>query len=307
MSGIYDIFFSYRRHDLLRAQPLLDALRSAGLRVWWDESAIDEGVSITKEIREGMASSKVLLAFYSSTYPLSGACQEEIISAWLAAEHAREPPQYRVRITNPEAGFDHIPAILRDIRAHALPSEPSGLVGFAREIRDHISSLYKVLDAAVHQQPPKYYGISPIRAQHFVGRVQEFWDLHGKLTGNRISIISGVYGQSAAQVRGLGGNGKTLLAREYAIRFGPAYPGGVFWLNAYGNDDSRGAVDAKTREALRQDQIRNFAVALGVAVEGFKPEELEAAFWRCTPDRGAPSLWIVDDLPSDIAASDIER
>jgi hypothetical protein len=94
-----------------------------------------------------------------------------------------------------------------------MPSEPSGLVAFAREIRDHISLVDKVLDAAVPQQPAKYYGIIPVRAQHFVGRVREFWDLHGKLTGNRISIISGVYGQGAAQVRGLGGNGKTLLAR----------------------------------------------------------------------------------------------
>src|SRR5208337_1914695 len=106
MSGIYDIFFSYRRHDLLRAQPLLDALKSADLRVWRDESAIDDGVSITKEIREGIASSKVFLAFYSNTYPLSGACQEELVSAWLAAQHAGEPPQHRVRLINPEPGFD---------------------------------------------------------------------------------------------------------------------------------------------------------------------------------------------------------
>ena len=65
----YDLFFSHRRHDLDRARPLLDALASSGLRVFRDESAIDEGVSITQEIREGIASSKLLLAFYSSTYP----------------------------------------------------------------------------------------------------------------------------------------------------------------------------------------------------------------------------------------------
>jgi hypothetical protein len=56
MSGIYDIFFSYRRHDLSRAKPLLDALESAGLRIWLDKSAIEEGVSITNEIRQGIAS-----------------------------------------------------------------------------------------------------------------------------------------------------------------------------------------------------------------------------------------------------------
>jgi len=53
-------------------------------------------------------------------------------SAWLAAENAREQPQHRVRIINPEAEFDHIPALLRDIQAHALPEDPSGLARFAQ-------------------------------------------------------------------------------------------------------------------------------------------------------------------------------
>lgn len=148
MSGIYDIFFSYRRHNLARAQPLLSALASTGLRVFRDETAIDEGVSITQEIRGGIASSKLLMAFYSSTYPLSGACEEEIISAWLAGQHAGEPPQNRVRIVNPEPGFDHIPALLRDIRAHILPEDPLKLAAFGGEIRDHIASLDGTLAAA---------------------------------------------------------------------------------------------------------------------------------------------------------------
>jgi hypothetical protein len=119
--------------------------------------------------------------------------------------------------------------------------------------------------------------MGPVSAPNFVGRVHELWELHAKLTANRIGLISGVYGQSAAQVRGLGGNGKTLLAREYALRFGPAYPGGVFWLNAYGNDDSKGAFDEGRRLATRQDQLRQFALDLGVRIEGLKPEEIEVA------------------------------
>jgi hypothetical protein len=98
---------------------------------------------------------------------------------------------------------------------------------------------------------PAYYPSSPIQAQRFTGRVRELWDLHGKLTANRTSIITGVYGQAATQIRGLGGNRKTLLAREYSIRFGTAYPGGVFWLNAYGHDDTKGPLQADQREALR--------------------------------------------------------
>src|SRR5271166_5666048 len=141
MPGIYDIFFSYRRHDLPRARPLFEALTSAGLCVFRDETAIDEGASITQEIREGIASSKLLLAFYSSTYPLSGACQEELVSAWLAAESAGEPPQDRVRIINPETGFDHIPGPLRDLQAYPLPREPAKLTALAGELGTHADSL----------------------------------------------------------------------------------------------------------------------------------------------------------------------
>ena len=58
MPGIYDIFFSYRRHDLSRAQPLLGALASTGLRVFQDETAIDEGLSIVSVLLTAPAISR---------------------------------------------------------------------------------------------------------------------------------------------------------------------------------------------------------------------------------------------------------
>jgi len=149
--------------------------------------------------------------------------------------------------------------------------------------------------------------MAPVSAPRFVGRVRALWDLHGQLTANRMSIITGVFGQAAAQVRGLGGNGKSLLAREYAILFGAAYPGGVFWLNAYGNDDTKGRLDAQSREALRQDQVRSFAVRAGVQVEGRTPEQVGSDFWRAIAENRRPCLWIVDDLPSGLEREEIER
>ncbi len=178
MAGIYDIFFSYRRHDLPRVQPLHEALTSAGLRVFRDETAIDEGASITREIREGIAASKLLVAFYSRTYSLSGACQEEIVSAWLAAQHAKEPPQDRVRIINPEPAFDHIPAPLRDLKAHALPKDPAGLAELVSVMQTRAASLDGALAAAARQPLPGYHGMVPVSAPHFIGRVHELWELH---------------------------------------------------------------------------------------------------------------------------------
>ena len=42
MPQTWDVFFSYRRHDLDRAEPLLAALSQAGVRVWHDETAVPE-------------------------------------------------------------------------------------------------------------------------------------------------------------------------------------------------------------------------------------------------------------------------
>jgi hypothetical protein len=48
------------------AKPLLHALVSSGLRVFRDETTIDAGTSITQEIRDGIAGSKFLVAFYQA-------------------------------------------------------------------------------------------------------------------------------------------------------------------------------------------------------------------------------------------------
>ncbi len=309
MPGIYDIFFSYRRDDLSRAQPLLDALDSAGLRIWRNASPIDDGNAIAMDFRDGLASSKALVAFYSSAYSSSSACQKEFTSAWLAAGQF---PHRRVRVINPESGVDHIPALLREVQSLILLPDPSRLAEFAGEMRGDVASLEGGL-GAVDQEHPRYYGLKPVHAKRFVGRAGELWDLHGKLTGHRTSIITGVDDQNTAQVRGLGGSGKTLLAREYAIRFGPAYPGGVFWLSAHGNDDT-GFVDRDSLEARRKDQLRALLGELAadfpnlhISAEGLKPEEIESTLWRHIMNHGAACLWIVDDLPSSLVASDIER
>ena len=307
MTASWDVFFSYRRHDLAKARPLLDALTRAGIRVWRDEQDIPDQASITEEIRHGIANSKALLAFYSLTYPLSNPCQQEITLAWLAAERIDQLANRRVWIANPEASFEHLPELLRDPQSRPLTGDDAQLAAIVQATKERVDGLGSTLLGSGVRSLPAYHFMSPIQANRFVGRTREMWDLHGNLTANRRSIVSGVYGQTAAHVRGLGGNGKSLLAREYAIRFGPAYPGGVFWLNAYGHDDTKGPLSPEQLRALRQDQIREFAVRMGLQVEGLKPDEIEAFFWRTTEKRGDPCLWIVDDLPSGLTPTEMEN
>src|SRR5512146_712416 len=105
MGPEYDLFFSYRRQDLERAKPLLEALDAAGVRVWRDQTDLPDFAPITSEIRHAIANSKALLAFYSSDYPLSRACFEELSAPWIATQQSGALPYSRVLVLNPETGF----------------------------------------------------------------------------------------------------------------------------------------------------------------------------------------------------------
>ena len=139
--ALYDIFFSYRRHDLGRARPLLTALRDAGIRVWRDEHRIPDQSSITQEIRQAIAGSRALLAFYSATYPLSSPCQQEITTAWLAAQNIDRDASRRVWIVNPETDFEHIPPALGDRQAARLNANRSHLRALARSFKARLDAL----------------------------------------------------------------------------------------------------------------------------------------------------------------------
>ena len=304
----YDLFFSYRRADLGRAEALLRALEDRGLRVWRDLTHLGDFDPITDKIRGALAASKALLAFFSKSYPDSRACQQELTAAWIAALHLGDHPYNRVLVVNPESDLTHIPRMLRDQQQHLGWAGDAGkAMALAESIAGQVGQLQGALAPTGLPQLPLCYGFTPVEAPYFVGRARELWELHGQLTANRMSIVTGTAGQAVVQLRGLGGIGKSLLAREYAIRFGPAWPGGVFWLNAYGHDDTKGALDAGSREALRLDQVRAFAERMGICTDGLKPEEVQGALSRRLKEQGQPCLWIVDDLPSGLDSNAIER
>jgi len=99
----YDIFLSYPHKDekeVEKVNQILEVLRSKELNVWIDQSDIQDYASITRSIIEGVAHSKVLLAYNSLNYAHSRACQWELTAAFLAAQREGDPRQ-RVLIINP--------------------------------------------------------------------------------------------------------------------------------------------------------------------------------------------------------------
>src|SRR5262245_20021185 len=98
----HDVFLSYSSQDRPRVRRLAEALRAAGLRVWFDEWVIQPGVNIYVTIERGLEVSRTLLLC------LSPAALE---SDWVRLEHStalfRDP-------LNTERRF--IPLLLADCK-----------------------------------------------------------------------------------------------------------------------------------------------------------------------------------------------
>jgi hypothetical protein len=237
--------------------------------VWFDANAIDDFDSITHAVTDGLAKSKALIAYYSKTYPLRRACQWELTAAFLAAQTEGDPRR-RVLVISPEQRPDHIhPIELRDAKFRKAPSNDAEMRELIEAICKHVAMLEGPL-ADIHPlTAPNWYGITPVGSTCFVGRLAEMWQVHSLLHQSDVTQITGaaVATGGIGQVSGLGGVGKSLLAEEYALHFGAAYPGGVFWLRAYGNDDVQTPLGpeqlagyARTHRTGRERQPRTHGV-----------------------------------------------
>jgi hypothetical protein len=295
----YDIFLSHAWADGERPQHIADALTAAGLRVWFDADEIDDFAGITRAVTEGLAKSKALLAYYSATYPLRCACQWELTAAFLAAQTEGDPRR-RVLVINPESGASHIhPIELRDAKFLKPPNTGGEMQQLVQAIGKHVGELSCPL-ADIHPlTAPNWYGMTPVGSTRFVGRLKEMWEVHSLLSACDVTQITGAT-VNIGQLSGLGGVGKSLMAEEYALHFGAAYPGGVFWLRAYSNDDAKTALGPEEREALRADQMRAIAERLGIDTHGLTAEQIEGALTRKIAGENTPCLWVVDDVPNGL-------
>jgi len=313
---MYDIFFSYSHADKDKdadkdeVTPICSALRDAGLKVWMDETDVKDGESITGSIVEGLAQSKVLLAYHSPNYPRSRACQWELTAAFLAAQQEGDPLR-RIRIIKPKGVPVEIhPVALRDAQYHrvSVPASSDEIREIVERIKSHVDGIAGVFGEIRALKPPAWYGRKGVGYPRFVGRLGYLWQIHSALHASEYSVITGAPAASSVDyVHGMGGVGKSLLAEEYALRYGAVFPGGVFWLSAFGNDDSKTGMGAAEREAARELQIRQIASALKIPVDGRSPEEIEGSLLWELGRRGDPFLWVVDDLPSGMDEGAVQR
>ena len=289
----YDVFVSYAHADSGCVERLVAALRARDVRVWFDASNIETFDSITRAITAGLGNAKALVAFYSAVYPTRRACQWELAAALLAAYNEGDPRQ-RVWVLNPEDGVDHIdPIELRDaLFARVPPADEMALEAAADAVANAARRVSTCFGAVRSLAQPPWYGGKGLGSNRFVGRTRDFWHIHSALFARDVAVVTGQAATGYAQVRGMGGVGKSLLVEEYALRFGAAYPGGVFRIQGTERLD---------------DQLYACAARLGVAVDGLDAPQLEGALERMLRSNDRAYLWLVDDLPGGLGEDDRRR
>lgn len=308
---MWDVFLSYAGAEHPRAITIAEALRKAGVKVWFDRDDLCDHETISERLADGLARSRALLALYSPTYHRRRACQWELASAWLAgAVEAQRGETTRVghRVMVAHCGSD-LPS---GVEGHKRFAGADDLPALVAGVTAYLKTLPKA-PMGVPPQPKRAEGMPPPPTR-FVGRTNEMWDLHVSLQGNTTvlsgSTNSGKGGYGLAQVQGCGGMGKTLLATEYVNRFGAAWPGGVFWLRA-GGPDGKDKHLAQLIDQLQDVMLLTMDGAeVGPIFEGLKslpPEKMILSLKKelagVLPST-APWLWVVDDLPLGLSADE---
>jgi hypothetical protein len=268
------------------------------MRLWIDRSEVELFDDITRNIATGLAYAKTIVCFFSEGYAKSRACQWELTTAYIAAERAGLA-QERVLIVNPAAQSSHIPQALRASLCATLPPQASNeqLNTVASRVYELVSRLDSALGQLHTIVPPPWYPHAAIPWPRFVGRLAELWRIHSLLHRNESVATHGRPASSSlAFVHGMGGMGKSLLAEEYAARFGVAFPGGIFWLGAKGEE----------QDTIRSIQFQQIAEQRGIPTSGLSHREVVAALRQDIERSKLPCLWIVDDVPHDLTMEDVQ-
>ncbi|MGH3681993.1 MAG: hypothetical protein ACRDT2_17295, partial [Natronosporangium sp.] len=119
------------------------------------------------------------------------------------------------------------------------------------------------------------------------------WRVHSALQPQAAPMLTGRPHAGTVVLQGGGGSG---IAREYAVRFGAAYPGGIFWLSLAGEPDP---VAAYARQLVR------IGAALDLPLPAAEPatalSRLAAGFARSPRAR----LWVVDGVPDGLRRDEL--
>lgn len=264
----YDVFLSFAGPDREQSRRLYEHMGKAGLRVFLDEYSIEIGESITREIQEGISSSKLFVAYYSRHFTNRHACQVELSSAYIAAQQSGNNERFVV--LNPEESTDHIfPKSLTNPE-HLIPAASTSdpIASITHALRERALSLSDEIGMVPYDYHPNWKGPRKFWAYN-IPRYPKLWDIHTALTDNTEDMIRS--GSPSIMVTGHPGVGKTSTVNRYVHYFGAAFSN-VYW-EQYGQPDGQ------------------------INYEGINTVD----------QSGRLNLRILDNIPSDVSLEDLQR
>lgn len=300
------LFISYRRTQLGLVRPAVEALRAAGVDCFFDLDDIDPLADFPERVRQGIAESHALLAWWSRDYGESDHCLAEFKLAWQHARRRSSDVGRRVWVLNPEPHAAHVLGGELNAKNFLQPPTPGTEARWAQNLHASLQPLLPegpLADERKVAPAPRLVNVPP-STHEFTGRKAEMLRIHGALHPPQI----GSAGLAAAvQVHGLGGIGKTALAATYAHDFAHAYPGGVVWLNLAGYEPGQ--------PARRADGENAWYKAVEATFRG-EPDLLYDAQGKARPAPQVhrlleqrfpgpePYLWVLDSVPVLIPESE---
>ncbi|RSN61438.1 hypothetical protein DMH01_19720 [Amycolatopsis sp. WAC 04182] len=299
----FDVFISFTRADPAGSAVvrfIKGSLESAGLRVFWDED-IEEFDGITQDLVDALASTKVLLAYFSEQFPTRYACQWELTAALIAARRHGNPAD-RVLVVNPEGPLkdSHLkPIELADARFFAGPVTQDTIGTLVDRVVKKVRAADCSLGTPRAPADPAVMPARILRPRRFIGRYPDMWDVHSGLHASDFPAVRLPESRPAVMIQGIAGQGKTSLAEQYAYLYRDAFPGGVFWLEPFGalpSHTNHESVLSRYHAALRDVADSSH----GLRAQGVDPTRLGKMIADHLTGRRERVLWVIDDVPAGI-------
>ena len=285
MAEIRDFFISFTWADEPIAAAINGALRDAGFTTWFHPTDKPLGAGIADWMEVALDASTQMLAICSDAYfdREKGYSRAERQSMFWEDPTNNKPLLILVKVA--ECKFPRL--ITQNEYIDLLGMQrPEAAAKLVAELKGEQARKARIAASQVNRSRahPKFFNVQGGKNPLFTGRDAELDMLHERIKSGTATAITAV--------QGMGGIGKTSLAREYAHRFGTAARfGGVWWI------------DAETQSGIFT-AFEQLAEKLGDEIARDADQEKTAHAvrdWLGQQPDNAPWLVIFDNAPNDEA------